>query len=422
MAEGPTGELPDFGPLKSWSAADAQEKWCLKHHMRVEPRTLCPDADRREIEAPCEAIDCPERMPVCYGAPPATCQDHACPAKGSCWSECEEDRPECYGDPTKAEPDACEACAIAPACVEVQSLAATQEMDDPPAPEMPAKHDPFEASRPPAFGVINKNTGEALQMSLEGATWAQYRIKTSHLSLSAGGAVTDTDLDGILWGGELRTGAIVEVTLRARVQMHAPVHKKGAYQGKIVLAGEVPTSIEVIRYADGPVEPAENVDGIPKALEEGTRPAAGETIEAPADTESPDGEALHDCSDCKHTDVDWDQEPCAQCKWMDPNGEDPDCLHGTEDNWERSCFGDPSEDKASECDACPSLHACMDLVREQEGLVDQVPDDKTETTAETDPAAERPECFGAYGTCLAWTQADCPSAAACLAASPGDDR
>jgi hypothetical protein len=127
----------------------------------------------------------------------------------------------------------------------------------------------FEALREarPDFAVIDRNTGEELQLSLLGAQWEDYKIATVRLSLSGGEEFIKSMFDELV-AGELAPGAIVEVVARGTVKEHAPIYKKGVYEDKTVILLEVVREISVIRMPGGSIEPAQNVDGQAKALEE----------------------------------------------------------------------------------------------------------------------------------------------------------
>lgn len=127
----------------------------------------------------------------------------------------------------------------------------------------------FEALREarPDFAVIDRNTGEELQLTLLGAQWEDYKVATVRLSLSGGEEFIKSMFDDMV-EGELAPGAIVEVVARGIVKEHAPIYKKDVYEAKTVILLEVVRDIRVIRTPGGSVEPAQNVDGAPKVLEE----------------------------------------------------------------------------------------------------------------------------------------------------------
>ena len=125
--------------------------------------------------------------------------------------------------------------------------------------------------RRPDYGVIDRNTGELVQLSLLGAEWDQYKVESLRLSLSGGAEFIKSLFDQLV-SGELSPGAIVEVVARGVVKEHAPVFKKDGHEGKTVILLEVVRSIEVIGHMTGPVEAAQNASGEAKVMEEDVDP------------------------------------------------------------------------------------------------------------------------------------------------------
>lgn len=119
----------------------------------------------------------------------------------------------------------------------------------------------------PDYGVIDRNTGEVVQLSLLGAQWDQYKVETLRLSLSGGDEFIKSMFDELV-DGELSPGAIVEVVARGIVKEHAPVFKKDGHEGKTVILLEVVRRITVLGHMTGKVEAAQNVDGEAKVLED----------------------------------------------------------------------------------------------------------------------------------------------------------
>ena len=124
-----------------------------------------------------------------------------------------------------------------------------------------------EAEQPkPDYGVIDKNTGEVVQLSLLGAEWEQYKIETTRLSLSGGDEFIKVIFDELV-DGELSPGAVVEVNARGIVKEHAPVFKGRKHEGKTVILLEVIRTIKVIGHMTQKVEAGQNVDGEAKVLD-----------------------------------------------------------------------------------------------------------------------------------------------------------
>lgn len=120
------------------------------------------------------------------------------------------------------------------------------------------------------YQVIDADTGEALQLSLLGAQWDEYKVKTERWSLSGGNEDTQAHFeDCIIYNGrELRPGSVVEVVCRGYVKERAPIFKKDTYEGKTVIVVESLTEITLLGYRGGPIEVALNVDGEPKVYDE----------------------------------------------------------------------------------------------------------------------------------------------------------
>jgi hypothetical protein len=193
--------------------------------------------------------------------------------------------PECYG--TRRFRNSCQSdCQLQERCQEISETmdsdpfmakyeCAEEESDDGAciAEETPTEAmqapDPMNAEPPlrPDYAVMDRNTGEMLQLSLLGAQWEEYKVKTTRLSLSGGDEFIKQLFDQLV-DGELSPGAIVEVVSRGTVKEYAPIHKKGDYEGKLVILLEVVKSIKVLGHMTGKVEAAQNVDGEAKVLEE----------------------------------------------------------------------------------------------------------------------------------------------------------
>lgn len=122
--------------------------------------------------------------------------------------------------------------------------------------------------RRPDYGVIDRNTGEMVQMTLLGAEWDQYQVESLRLAISGGAKFIKSLFDQLV-SGELSPGAIVEVVARGIVKEHAPIYRKDGHEGKTVILLEVVRSIKVLGHmSNGKTEAAQNVDGGPKILEE----------------------------------------------------------------------------------------------------------------------------------------------------------
>ena len=120
------------------------------------------------------------------------------------------------------------------------------------------------------YAVIDADTGEALQLSLLGAQWDEYRVKSERWSLSGGDETSQKDFEDciVYRDRELRPGTVVEVVCRGYVKERAPIFKKDAYEGKTVIVVESLVEIELLGYRGGPIEVALNVDGEPKVYDE----------------------------------------------------------------------------------------------------------------------------------------------------------
>lgn len=120
------------------------------------------------------------------------------------------------------------------------------------------------------YAVVDADTGEALQLSLLGAQWDEYRVRTERWSLSGGDETSQKDFDDMLIrrDRELRPGTVVEVVCRGYVKERAPIFKKDVYEGKTVIVIESLVEIELLGYRGGPIEVALNVDGEPKVYDE----------------------------------------------------------------------------------------------------------------------------------------------------------
>lgn len=267
-----------------------------------------------------EAVETPivqpyEKLPECYG------HFEACPSKfapsGACIytepcqritndpedqpTEADDDfnrdgkplipdhAPECYGKPEMADDAQCDACEVLHLCLQYVEL--SEQLRDPEvAPELPVDNPR------PDYRVIDKNTGEMVQLSLLGAQWEAYKVESLRWSLSGGDECIRTIFDELVTGGELSPGAIVEVTARGVVKEHAPIYKKGSHEGKTVISLVVLHRVHVLGHMTGSVEAGQNVDGEAKVLE-GTM-AEPQT-----------------CMNCAHGDegVDDPGSPCAEC-------------------------------------------------------------------------------------------------------------
>lgn len=151
-------------------------------------------------------------------------------------------------------------------CEHFQPLPETGEEVSAPA-EYPAIYTPVPRRR---YAVIDADTGEALQLSLLGAQWEDYRVKSERWSLSGGDETSQSEFeDKIVYRGrELRPGSVVEVVCRGYVKERAPIFKKDIYEGKTVIVIESLVEIELLGYRGGPIEVALNVDGEPKVYDE----------------------------------------------------------------------------------------------------------------------------------------------------------
>jgi hypothetical protein len=119
----------------------------------------------------------------------------------------------------------------------------------------------------PDYAVMDRNTGEVVQLSLLGAQWEAYKVESLRWSLSGGDECIRTIFDELVTGGELSPGAIVEVTARGVVKEHAPIYRKDGHEGKTVISLQVLHGVHVLGHMTGPVEAAQNVDGEGKVLE-----------------------------------------------------------------------------------------------------------------------------------------------------------
>jgi hypothetical protein len=116
-----------------------------------------------------------------------------------------------------------------------------------------------QTTRRPDYAVMDRNTGEMVQLSLLGAEWDQYKVESLRLSLSGGDEYIKSMFDELV-DGELTPGAIVEVVCRGIVKEHAPVYKKAGHEGKTMIL------LEVVRHMTAKIEAAQNVDGEAKVL------------------------------------------------------------------------------------------------------------------------------------------------------------
>ena len=350
--------------------------WCIEHFTPTDCLTACPNAapDLPHPESLCFAFSCDNRAPRCFAEPAGHLEDCGqCSDAERCLAA---DRA-AKATPAEPEPEA----------------AAEPEPEPEPEPETPAATRPDPTPTPPArilppdYRVVDANTGKLAQLSLEGAAWLRYKIRETALSLSYGGKVTDSELDGIVCGGELRSGAIVEITLRGIVTLHAPTYKKGAHEGKTVITCKAPTCIEVIRYAGGPVEASQNVDGEPKVEEDLHEPASAPEATTATDEGPSEDEPAQTCGTCKHELTDASAEPCKSC------GADHD--YGA---WEPAAALEVS----GSCEFTADLtEAAAELLEPEDQAVE----------------VERPQCYAAFDACLPWTKEACLHAAACEEAS-----
>ena len=168
--------------------------------------------------------------------------------------------PKCYGKPELIDDSECDACEVLDLCMAY--VAIVENLEEPLAsdsiPEPPKR---------PDYGVIDKNTGEVVQLSLLGAEWEQYKVETLRLSLSGGDEFIKAMFDQLV-DGELSPGSIVEVVCRGVVKEHAPIFKKDGHEGKTVIVLEVVREITVLGHMTAKVEAAQNVDGEAKVMEE----------------------------------------------------------------------------------------------------------------------------------------------------------
>ena len=120
------------------------------------------------------------------------------------------------------------------------------------------------------YAVIDADTGEALQLSLLGAQYDDYRVKSERWSLSGGDETSQDEFNGMIvyHDRDLRPGTVVEVVCRGYVKERAPIFKKDTYEGKTVIVIESLVEIELLGYRGGPIEVALNVDGEPKVYDE----------------------------------------------------------------------------------------------------------------------------------------------------------
>ena len=120
------------------------------------------------------------------------------------------------------------------------------------------------------YAVVDADTGEALQLSLLGAQWEDYRVKSERWSLSGGDETSQKDFEDciVYRDRELRPGTVVEVVCRGYVKERAPIFKKDVYEGKTVIVVESLVEIELLGYRGGPIEVSLNVDGEPKVYDE----------------------------------------------------------------------------------------------------------------------------------------------------------
>jgi len=120
------------------------------------------------------------------------------------------------------------------------------------------------------YAVVDADTGEALQLSLLGAQWEEYRVKSERWSLSGGAETSQTEFEDMIvyHDRDLRPGTVVEVVCRGYVKERAPIFKKDVYEGKTVIVIESLVEIELLGYRGGPIEVSLNVDGEPKVYDE----------------------------------------------------------------------------------------------------------------------------------------------------------
>jgi len=186
----------------------------------------------------------------------------------------EPDRPGCFGEPGLADDAQCEVCGSLHECMAlVADSEGLEEDDEDPTEEfdaLPEEVAIYTSVPRRRYAVVDADTGEALQLSLLGAQWEDYRVKSERWSLSGGDETSQSEFEGkiVYRDRELRPGTVVEVVCRGYVKERAPIFKKDVYEGKTVIVVESLVEIELLGYRGGPIEVALNVDGEPKVYDE----------------------------------------------------------------------------------------------------------------------------------------------------------